>query len=72
MHLAAYLADAQIADRDFADRIGVSRQALHRYRQGSRIPRPEVLAKIKKATAGAVTADDFMAEPAPATPGAGA
>jgi len=60
MQLAAYLDLAKITDRDFAETIGVTRQALHRYRQGLRIPRPEVLAKIKAATDGAVTANDFM------------
>lgn len=44
----------------FAALIGVSQASVNRYRHGLRVPRPAVLARIGKATAGAVTANDFM------------
>lgn len=59
MRLDDFLADLP-KDRDFAAEIGVSRQALHRYRRGERTPRPQILARIRDASAGAVTANDFM------------
>jgi len=67
MKLAEYLKTAEGPDADFASSIGVSRQALHRYCSGERTPRPEVMVRIRDATKGAVTADDFLpASPAPA------
>lgn len=60
MRLADYLSTNEISDAAFASRIGVSRQALHRYRRGERMPRPDQLHRIREATDGAVTADDFL------------
>jgi len=64
MKIEAWLKQAGIADPDFADRIGVSRQALWRYKAGIRTPRPAVLVRIREATDGHVSANDFLA-PAP-------
>lgn len=63
MKLASYLTDRKISDSDFADRIGVSRQAIHRYKTGDRIPEQHVISKIYRATSGAVTANDFFNTP---------
>lgn len=63
MKLASYLDDQEISDSDFADRIGVSRQAVFRYKAGERIPEKVVLSKIHKATGGMVTANDFFDMP---------
>lgn len=60
MKLSHYLALRNIGDADFGVQIGVSRQAVHRYKTGERVPEWSVLAKIKDATAGAVTPDDFL------------
>jgi transcriptional regulator with XRE-family HTH domain len=60
MKISDWLAKADIADSEFADRIGVSRQALSRYKAGARTPRPNVLARIREATNGRVTANDFV------------
>ncbi len=62
MKLQAWLTENQTSVNDFAESIGVSRQALHRYLTGARIPKQDVLARISKATAGKVTANDFYAE----------
>lgn len=60
MQLAAYLEREKISDSEFANRIGVSRQAVHRYKSGDRFPERPVLAGISEATGGAVTANDFV------------
>jgi transcriptional regulator with XRE-family HTH domain len=65
MKLAAYLAGNQITDADFASRIGVTRQAVHRYKSGERAPEWSVLSKIKEVTSGAVSPDDFLPAPTP-------
>lgn len=70
MILSDYLNQHDVSDRAFAERIGVSRQALHRYRTGQRTPKPPVMKRIREATGGAVAADDFIstAETAGRTP----
>lgn len=60
MTLTNWLLKTNTSDADFAERIGVSRQALWRYKVAGRIPKPEILARIAKATNGKVTANDFM------------
>jgi transcriptional regulator with XRE-family HTH domain len=60
MKISDWLDKADIADSEFADRIGVSRQALSRYKAGTRTPRPSVLARIRAETNGRVTANDFV------------
>jgi hypothetical protein len=37
-----------------------SERAVYRYIDGSRIPRPPIIARIRLVTAGKVTADDFF------------
>lgn len=61
MTLDAWISTARISNAKFADAIGVSRQAVSRYRLGERIPRPKVIKKIEAATKGRVTANDFVA-----------
>lgn len=68
MRLDDFLRQTPQSDVAFADAIGVSRQALHRYRRGERTPRPEVMARIREATSGAVTADDFLPPLTPPVP----
>ena len=60
MTLSHYIEHQKITASAFADLIGVSRQAVHRYLNG-RFPETDVLVKILAATNGAVTADDFLA-----------
>lgn len=56
--LAALGDQPSVVAASFAARIGVSRQAVERYRDG-RVPRPEHIRKIFEATGGAVRPDDF-------------
>jgi transcriptional regulator with XRE-family HTH domain len=60
MQLAAYLKMNGISDEDFGQIIGVSRQAVHRYKTFGRSPKRETLALILEATGGAVTPNDFL------------
>lgn len=67
MRFAKYLTDHGHSDADFAARIGVTRQAIHRFKTGQRIPNRATMAKIVEATGGAVTPDSFfdIASPSP-------
>lgn len=50
----------KVSDADFAERIDITRQAVHRYRTGKRRPtNSDLLARIAAETNGAVTANDF-------------
>lgn len=60
MTLSGWLKAQGLSDVAFAAQIGVTRQALYRYRQGERFPHRDVMARIIEATGGAVTANDFM------------
>ena len=59
MQLREYLKIKGITIPAFAEMIGVSVQAVHRYVEGKRIPQREVMKKIKAATDGSVGAEDF-------------
>lgn len=45
---------------DFAERIGVSREAVRLWVIGDRIPRKEQMVKIAEETNGVVTPNDFL------------
>jgi transcriptional regulator with XRE-family HTH domain len=64
MKLAAYLQKNGISDEDFGQLIGVTRQAVHRYKTFERFPERSVLAEISKVTKGEVTANDFVLDQA--------
>jgi transcriptional regulator with XRE-family HTH domain len=61
MELRQYLCLRDITVTDFAGAIGVSVQSVHRYLNGERIPKREVMARIAAATGGKVTPNDFFA-----------
>lgn len=63
MQLADYLKTNGISDDEFGQKIGVSRQSVHRYKTFDRFPEKPVLSEIIKATAGAVTPNDFLQAP---------
>lgn len=65
MKLGSHLAENGITHAEFASRIRTSQAAVTRYVLGQRIPRPEVIARIREATGGEVTANDFFPQPAP-------
>lgn len=59
----------KMSSAEFARLSGIGeRQAVHKYRHGERFPTPENLQRIRKATGGAVTANDFADQHAPSTP----
>lgn len=60
MTLQDWLSSQEVSDADFAARIGVTRQALYRYKNGQRMPRIGILRKIISETAGQVSARDFI------------
>lgn len=60
MQLAEYLKSQGISDDDFGQMIGVTRQAVHRYKTFDRFPERPVLAKIFEITGGAVAPNDFL------------
>jgi transcriptional regulator with XRE-family HTH domain len=60
MHLKAHLSETGEAVASFAGRVGVDVKTLYRYLSGERFPTPENLRRIREATGGAVTADDFV------------
>jgi DNA-binding transcriptional regulator YdaS (Cro superfamily) len=60
MTLTEYLTTNQIAPTDFAQQIGVTREAVLMWMSAARTPRPKMMERIKKATAGSVTPNDFQ------------
>ncbi len=68
MKLAEYLTRQNLLPQAFAERIGVSGEAVRLWINGSRTPRPAQMQAILAATNGAVTPNDFLPERAsPAT-----
>ncbi len=60
MRLSEYLSLHRMSETAFAKHIGLSQAAVNRYCKG-RVPAPEALKAIIRATGGAVTANDFFA-----------
>ena len=60
MTLEAYLDAASISRAEFAEKVGVSKQAVQRCLAGKRTPNKEIMAEIAAVTSGAVTANDFF------------
>lgn len=58
-----YLEWLGLTPAEYAKRIGnrCSRQAIQRYRDGRRIPRPAIMDVILKEARGKLTADSFLA-----------
>lgn len=63
MKLSDYLIDKQLSPAAFARIIEVGRMSVHRYINGDRFPRPDVLQRIQQATQGQVTPNDFLPAP---------
>lgn len=60
MELRQYLDGRAITITAFADSIGVSVQAVHRYLNGERVPKREVMERIAAVTCGKVRPNDFF------------
>lgn len=65
MTLDDYLSDRNLTDTAFGAQIGRSQSAISRLRRGLTKPDWETLERIKDATSGAVTPNDFLSEPPP-------
>lgn len=59
MRLRQYLTTAELTPQDFAQRAGVTIQAVYRYMTGERMPHPDMILRIKELTDGNVLANDF-------------
>lgn len=60
MKLATYIKSKKLTASEFAREIGTSPMAMHRYLIG-RLPAPDVVVAIHKATKGEVQPNDFYA-----------
>lgn len=60
MQLNEYLNLTGQSAREFAEQTGYSYYAVVKWRQGTRVPRAMAQAKIKFATGGRVTGDDWL------------
>ncbi|MCA6305262.1 MAG: helix-turn-helix transcriptional regulator [Phenylobacterium sp.] len=60
MKLAVYLAQPGVSQTQIARRVGVSQAAISRYATGRRVPRPDVMARIRDATGGQVQPNDWF------------
>ena len=60
MKLKRWLKNNEVKVIDFSKLIGVTKQAVYKWLEGSAFPRHDVLSKILKATNGDVTPVDFM------------
>lgn len=64
MGLAEWMSSADLTDQKLAELVGVDRSTITRVRRGDTRPSWELAAKIKEASSGVVTADDFLPEAA--------
>jgi transcriptional regulator with XRE-family HTH domain len=59
MRLKDYIDEHELSYSSLGKTVGVSSEAIRRYANGERIPRPGVMQKISRATSGMVTPADF-------------
>lgn len=60
MRLDLYLEKHDIPVEKFADKIGVHRTSIYRFMKGLAFPRPATIRRIREATGGRVTSEDFV------------
>ena len=60
MKLDDYITHYPAKARDMPEAIGVSREAVRKWRRGMRIPRRDTLAALVEFTGGLVTSSDFL------------
>lgn len=59
MKLHDWMVGVAKTPEELARAIGVTGEAVRRYRSGARMPRPEITRRIHEVTGGAVTAQDL-------------
>lgn len=62
MRLEEWMRQNRVTQAEFGARVGVGQDAVSRWASGSRTPRPDHMAQIRRETGGAVTADDFIGD----------
>jgi predicted transcriptional regulator len=66
MNLADFMRDRGISDQEMAALVGCSEFAVRKWKYGERVPRGQAMSRLREATDGTVTANDFLpARPAP-------
>lgn len=60
MRLGDWLDEHRMADATLADKLGVDRSTVGRWRAGDSKPRDKTMRRLIEITAGAVTANDFL------------
>jgi Helix-turn-helix len=60
MKLGSYLTKEKITPGAFAEKIGVTVQAVHRYLADERVPHRDVMQRIVEHTQGEVQPNDFF------------
>lgn len=60
MTLSEYLQLHGLSPAAFGRKIKVTKMAVYRYLDGSRVPKRDVMARIKRVTKDEVTADSFL------------
>ena len=60
MKLQTYMDKKGLSDADLAGKIGKDRSLVSKYRRGKVVPSLDVIAKIERETAKAVTFRDFV------------
>lgn len=60
MRLNEWMTDAGVTDEALALQVEADRTTISRIRRGTRMPSPDMMRKIREATGGAVTANDFV------------
>lgn len=58
--IARYLADKGLSQKELARLTGISETSISRYVSGEQFPRRKHLVAISEATAGSVSANDFL------------
>ncbi len=59
MKLEEYLTKAGLSDEEFAEKIGLTKHAIRKYRSGARFPLKWVVLAIEKETRGKVAPNDW-------------
>ena len=62
MTLTEYMDRLNLTDTEMARRLGVSISGLGKWKNGRRHPSPRHMIRIRNATSGVVTPDDFLPE----------
>lgn len=60
MKLSEFLTNRKMTATAFAEKVGVSQPAMHRYLNNDRFPKPEIIAAIETATNGKVKFNDWL------------